>query len=50
MYTACYSKLFCPENFEEKESREDMHPGLDANLNLVTPEWQPNVPSLMLKC
>ena len=28
---------------EEKEIREDVHPGLGGDLNLGPPEWQPSV-------
>ena len=40
---------FCSELFinsckwEEKEGREDVHPGLGGNLSLDPPEWQPSV-------
>ena len=32
---------FCKQ--EEKERREDVHPGLGGDLNLDLPEWQPSV-------
>ena len=29
--------------WEEKERREDVHPGLSGNLHMGPPEWQPIV-------
>ena len=44
MNAALCSELFmkfCKQ--EEKERREDVHPGLGGDLNLDLSEWQPSV-------